>query len=378
MSCNGADLDGDLLFTTNNKILVEAHRKLPPIDCIQKRASKIIPTEIDIIVSNKNGFGDKIGSTTNLTTSQISLQASFSPDSAEYKELEYRILCGQNYQQAAIDRIKGIFSRDMPKTWYVKAANRINPDDSDEIIAKKEFYNRICSNKKPYFFMYNYTNLKTEYDNYMTAKDTDAFLKFGKSLEELKNSLDLTENEQDFMEIFYKFVPLDTSPSTINRICWAIEDEFDGNKPLKFPNFDYSVLKSGVPYSKKDYDAVLKIYTEFNNIMKDFSKNNYNGEENFADRCAIITYFQEQCNALCLTCDTLCDIIIDICYSTNKSKQFAWDICGETMVKNLLSNNSNTFSFPTPDENGDILFKGESYSMVNVVVGGKKDEKVCV
>lgn len=378
MSCNGADLDGDLLFTTNNKVLVEAHRKLPPIDCIQKRASKIIPTENDIIVSNKNGFGDKIGSTTNLTTSQISLQASFPPDSAEYKELEYRILCGQNYQQAAIDRIKGIFSRDMPKTWYVKAANRINPDDSDEIIAKKEFYNRICSNKKPYFFMYNYTNLKTEYDNYMSAKDTDAFLKFGKSLEELKNSSNLTENEQDFMEIFYKFIPLDTSPSTINRICWAIEDEFDGNKPLKFPNFDYSVLKSGVPYSKKDYDAVLGIYTEFNNIMKEFSKNNYNGEENFADRCAIVTYFQEQCDILCLSPTVLCDIIVDICYSSNKSKQFAWDICGETMVKNLLAKNGNTFSFPIPDENGDILFKGETYSMTNTVIGGEKDEKVCI
>ncbi len=180
------------------------------------------------------------------------------------------------------------------------------------------------------------------------------------------------------MEIFYKFIPLDTSPGTINRICWAIEDEFDGNKPLKFPNFDYSVLKSGVPYSKKDYNAILEIYTEFNNIMKDFSRNNYNGEENFADRCAIVTYFREQCDSFCLCPTTLCDIIVDICYSSNKSKQFAWDICGETMVKNLLAKNGNTFNFPAPDENGDIVFKGESYSMNSVVIGGEKDEKVCI
>jgi hypothetical protein len=58
-----------------------------------KKANKIIPTEDDIIVSNKNGFGDKSGSTTNLTTSQMSLQSSFAPDSAEYKELEYRVIC---------------------------------------------------------------------------------------------------------------------------------------------------------------------------------------------------------------------------------------------------------------------------------------------
>ena len=50
------------------------------------------------------------------------------------------------------DRIKGVFARDMPKTWYVKAANRIKDGDSLEVIEKKNFYNSICSNKKPYFF----------------------------------------------------------------------------------------------------------------------------------------------------------------------------------------------------------------------------------
>lgn len=374
MSCNGADLDGDLLFTTNNKVLVEAHRTLPPIDCIQKKSSKIIPTENDIIISNMGGFGDKIGSTTNLTTSQISLQSAFNPESEEYKTLGYRILCGQQYQQNAIDKIKGIIARDMPKTWYIKAANHIKSDDSEEIIAKKEFYSRICSNKKPYFFMYNYTNLKTEYDNYMSAKDTDAYLKFGKSLEELKNSLNLNENEQDFMEIFYKYIPLDTSPGTINRICWAIEKEFDGSKPLNSVDFDYSILKSDVKYAKKDYNAVFEIYKEFNSIMKDFSKNNYNGEENYTDRCAIITHFKEQCDALNLSSEVLCNIIVDICYSTNKSKQFAWDICGEQIIQNLLKRNGNVFSFPVQDKNGDFEFKGDRYSMKYLHNGGKNNE----
>ena len=61
-----------------------------------------MPTEDDLIKSNKGGFGDKIGSTTNLTTSQISLMNSFEPDSKEYKMLHYRVLCGQQYQQNAI------------------------------------------------------------------------------------------------------------------------------------------------------------------------------------------------------------------------------------------------------------------------------------
>lgn len=359
-------------------MLVKTHRKLPPIDCIQKKSNKIIPTENDIIISNIGGFGDKIGSTTNLTTSQISLQSAFAPESEEYKTLEYRILCGQQYQQNAIDKIKGIIARDMPKTWYIKSANRINPDDSEEIIAKKEFYNRICSNKKPYFFMYNYTNLKTEYDNYMSAKDTDAYLKFGKSLEILKNSQDLNKDEQDFMEIFYKYIPLDTAPSTINRICWAIEKEFDGYKSLNSVDFDYSVLKSDTQYSKKDYNDVFKIYNEFSNIMKSFSKNNCNGEENYNDRCAAIAYFQERCDTLSLSSDVLCNIIVDICYSTNKSKQFAWDICGEQIMRNLLKLNGNILSYPALDENGEFEFKGERYSMKYSYFGGENNEKVCI
>ena len=130
-------MDGDLLFTTNNHVLVSAYRKLPAIDCAQKKASKTIVTEKDIIISNKSGFGDKIGSTTNLTTSQLSLMASFDKNSKEYKELEYRVITGQNYQQNAIDRIKGVFARDMPKTWYVKAANRIKDGDSLEVSIKQ-------------------------------------------------------------------------------------------------------------------------------------------------------------------------------------------------------------------------------------------------
>ena len=83
---------------------------MPAIDCAQKKASKTIVTEKDIIISNKSGFGDKIGSTTNLTTSQLSLMASFDKNSKEYKELEYRVITGQNYQQNAIDRVVALHS----------------------------------------------------------------------------------------------------------------------------------------------------------------------------------------------------------------------------------------------------------------------------
>ena len=368
MSCNGADLDGDLLFTTNNKVLVENHRKLPPIDCVQKQSSKIIPTEKDIITSNKGGFGDKIGSTTNLTTSQISLQASFDPDSDEYKELEYRILCGQQYQQNAIDKIKGIVARDMPKTWYVKAANRINDDDSDKVIAKKEFYNRICSNKKPYFFMYNYTNLKTEYDKYVKNTDESVRIRFGKTLNELLNSEVLTEQEADFVEMFYRYAPLDMSPGTINRICWAIEKEFDGSNTTSFSNFDPSILKSGVTYKKSDYCKVSAIYKEYLDTLKCIADSR---EE--VDSALIMEFFKSECVKTGLDDIVLCEILIDLCYTSNKNKQLLWDAFGDIVVKNLLNKFGNKLVFPTlGDGNDNFSFRGNTFSIntINVAKDG--------
>ncbi len=60
-------------------------------------------TEDDLARSNVDSFGDDIGRTTNWITSMFDVQAQFSPDSEEYKVLDYRIRCGQLFQQNAID-----------------------------------------------------------------------------------------------------------------------------------------------------------------------------------------------------------------------------------------------------------------------------------
>ncbi|MBP0064346.1 hypothetical protein JYQ78_14230, partial [Anaerobutyricum hallii] len=60
----------------------------------------------------------------------------------------------------------------------------------------------------------------------------------------------------------------------------------------------------------------------------------------------------------------LCNIVLDLCYSKSKySKQFAWDICGETFIQNLLRRNNYRISYPTLDNNGDIEYLGMRFSM---------------
>lgn len=259
----------------------------------------------------------------------------------------------------------------MPKTWYVKSANRIKEDDSDEIIAKKEFYNRICSNKKPYFFMYNYTNLKTEYKNYESEADFVTTVKFGKHINELLNSEDLTQEEAEYIKFFYKYAPLDCSPGTINRICWQLERIFDNQDEIKDNLFDYSILKSGIQYSKQNYNQVKCIYEEYKKTTKRIAQELNEGEEFSTCMQNAIDAFKEQCEALCIPNKELCDIVLDICYLSNNSKQFAWDICGDIIVENLLEKNNNELFFPIKDESGDIEFRGDKFLMKRVMTEGE-------
>ena len=84
---------------TDNKTLVNCLTPLPAIMCAQRRAAKKIVTEDDIIMSNVNSFGDEIGKITNRVTSMYEVQARYDRGSPEYRELDYRIKCGQLLQQ---------------------------------------------------------------------------------------------------------------------------------------------------------------------------------------------------------------------------------------------------------------------------------------
>jgi len=100
---NGADCDGDLYFLTDNKVMLESLPETKTIYCVQRNATKVIPTEEALIASNLASFGDDIGKTTNKVTAMYDVQSVYDVDSDEYKILEYRIMSGQNYQQNAID-----------------------------------------------------------------------------------------------------------------------------------------------------------------------------------------------------------------------------------------------------------------------------------
>ena len=108
------------------------------------------------------------------------VRSHFNPESKEYKELSYRIRCGQLYQQNAIDKAKGIICKPMPKSWHDRhTVNKIEDDDT------KRFYRSIVADKKPYFMRYIYPSLMKQYNTYIKNTNRNALREFQMTVDEM-------------------------------------------------------------------------------------------------------------------------------------------------------------------------------------------------
>ena len=116
----------------------------------------------------------------------------------------------------------------MPSYWYSQQLNIEKEDDDEETKALKAFNKRICADKKPYFMIYRYPDLMKEYKTYMKTERSVCLMNWGMKLEDLLSSTNRTPEQDEFVEWYYKKMPVGTNPCITNKICWKIEEEFDG------------------------------------------------------------------------------------------------------------------------------------------------------
>lgn len=368
---NGMDKDGDLVLLTDNKVLVENYRPLPAIMCAQRNATKVEVTEELLIQSNIDSFGDDIGKTTNWITTMFDVQSQYEPDSEEYQVLDYRIKCGQLYQQNSIDKAKGIIAKPMPKDWYDRAANRITDDLSEEEVQRRLFNLRVLADKKPYFMRYIYPNLMSQYNTYIKNTDKKCVREFRQTIEELmaKSPDELTQAEAEFIDYYIQRMPVGMHPCVMNKICRRFEEEFDNYflKNISEEDFDYSIMKSGQEYTTTQYNAIAKLYEQYTKRLQEYmqfsKRERIDEDESATKRSLMVRDFKVECERACSNSAQLCDIILDLCYRRSGSKQFCWDICSEEIIENLLKNNDNTIYFPVQDEDGDIEFCGKRFTL---------------
>lgn len=373
---NGMDYDGDLVMLTDNRILVERHIDTPTLMCAQRKAGKCIPTEEDFVRANIASFGNEIGQTTNWITSMFEVQSHYKPGSREYETLAYRIKCGQLYQQNSIDKAKGIVCKPMPKTWHDRHAIGKIEDEREY-----EFYRSIVADKKPYFMRYIYPQLMKQYTSYMKNTEKNSLRRFGMTVEEMavKPAGELTDEQLEFLKYFRSGMPVGTGDCVMNRICRAFEEEFDGfaGKTGERSKFNYGIMRSNAEYTSYQFYKVKKSYEYFNARLRNYAVfSDYerpDEERTAADLVMLTESFKEECSAICPNRDVLSNIILDLCYTKSTTKRFAWQLCGEDIIRNLLRNNTGNMSFPKEDQNGDIHYCGRTFKLVTVEL--KEDEE---
>ena len=263
----------------------------------------------------------------------------------------------------------------MPKTWYIFKENCIRNGDSDEIIAQKTLNQSLCAEKKPYFFGYNYPTLKQEYDKYVKDTDEHIYSIIGKSVRDLlKNDGKLPENEQKILDFYKRRLPLDVSPSTMNRICWAIEEKFDHVDDFESVIFDYSVYKNGTEYPADAYELVKTQCKKYKQQKRDILKKKFvdgaDDEESTTDQITkLLAELDENCASICPNEQQLCEILLDVCYRDGVDVSIVWALCGDIIVNKIVSK-TGAYRYPVRDENGEFEFGGCKFSMKTLMVGG--------
>ena len=361
----------DSVITTNNPIILKNTKDLQSIICEQRSIPKTRVTEALLRKSNKNGFGDAIGTYTNRITTMFDVLATLEKGSPEYNELMGRIIQGQAYQQEVIDKIKGIEAKAMPKEWYDYKANKIKTDnetgeilDDEETVAIKEKNLKLMVNKKPYFFIYNYDMLKSDYSVFMNNVNNNSLDVFGKEYEEILYDENRNQEEDAFVNRVKKRSPVFNNNCVMNRISHRLEEIFEETKlnVRDDSNFNYSVYKTDMKYKKEDLESIKGAFKEFKKELSIMADRMKLPDSKFI-KDDIVSNFKNKLHIICPNEEMLTNIIIDITYGKGVNKQYAWDICGEQIIRNLLSKNNNQYKYPVMCEDGDFEWNGYKFTM---------------
>ena len=363
---NGLDFDGDLVMLTDNEVLLRRYEKLPALVCAQRKASKRISSEGDFIQSNIDSFGNDIGRTTNWITSMYEVREHYPENSKEYEILTYRIMCGEQYQQNAIDKAKGIICKPMPRSWHDRySAAKIEDDQT------RELYRSIVADKKPYFMRYIYPALMRQYNTYMNNVNRNSLREFGITIGELTSLPDgkLTERQREFLWFYHNKMPVGIGDCVMNKICRRFEQKFDGfiKKSSASSDFGYEILRSDAEYTPKQFSGIKRLYEDYNRRLYSYSVFSDYEKIGDADSAAELSLmneeFRRECDQICPSRKALCNIILDLCYTRKNTKRFAWNMCGEDIINNLLEKNDYIISYPTLDDDGDISYGGYNFKI---------------
>jgi hypothetical protein len=361
MLSGGADFDGDLICTTNNKTILKCRYGGLPVYYEPKKADKTEIVDSELYKTDVLAYNTKIGFITNIGTTLYEIQSKFAPNNPEFKEINNRLKLCCKEQSATIDSAKGIKCKSFPSHWT--RWTNISKCGTEEEQKLAEQNNSILVDKRPYFMRYLYPTYNRLYKAFLSDFDrythTTYNLPTTSLLGGLNDSLDHTKE----IEYFNNKNPLLMTYGTMNRICYYMESQL------------YEITKSyGKKYDREIYNCLinknieleprdLELMSQTYDIYKDFKNSQALSESDFSTYQQFFKQLRNVCLAeISTNLKYLANLAIEICYGGDKKRDFVWDCFGKGVVQNLLDKN-NVAKIPCKNNCGNIEYLFDKYSV---------------
>lgn len=343
-----SDYDGDIVFSTDNNIIINNIVKdIIPITYQKESAPNKKITKTNIYKADMAAFNSQVGIITNYSTSFFAMLAKYEKDSKEYNELLNRIRLLRLYIGNSIDSAKGCKYFPIPNEW--KTFQRIKETDSKEIIDKKNFYNKLVVKQKPYFMRYLYNNTNIRYNDCKKRFNNIANINFGCSLEDILRKNNKTKEEYKFIYFYNKNLGVINTKCIMNILCNKIEDIDFNYKYLKNKqNFDYNMYKFDSIVDEERQEIVSSILKRYSVLSSNKIKLNTN-YMNYKEIYEADMFYKDNISNECLkdlynlgiNKKKLYDMIVEFAYSKNNifAINLLWSKMGNLIIERLKHNN---------------------------------------
>ena len=106
-------------------------------------------------------------------------------------------------------------------------------------------------------------------------------------------------------------------------------------------------------------------------IIKSNQRNYADADAKATVNMQLLNTFVDKTFEVCGNEVPACNVLVDLCYSDNKSKDLLWECCGNQLIKNMINNGYTTLRFPTKvDGDGEFTFKGYNFETREVDTNG--------
>lgn len=207
----------------------------------------------------------------------------------------------------------------MPEYWYEPAA-----------CGEDDYLYSICTNKKPYFMIYIYENIRAEYRRFTENANTDCNVQYGNDVGQVLK-LKKTEN---FAQYYNKKNPISDGKCTMNRICHYIEGVFTEyiHEQRQSLNWSSDFMKYGVEVSEETRVKLLKLAETYCSEYSAFKKANNHTKAHYKNESQWLKKkYRDLAEIACPDEKERLDIVLDLDFDN----KFLWNCTGNLIIKRL-------------------------------------------